>query len=55
MADSEPLLGSLPIVPDYLRNAASDAGEVVDYRDWQVPLGRRFRALKLGSCCAPTG
>jgi len=20
---------------------------VVDYRDWQVPLGRRFRALKL--------
>ena len=47
MADSEPLLGSLSIVPDYLRNAASDAGEVVDYRDWQVPLGRRFRALKL--------
>ena len=47
VADSEPLLGSLSIVPDYLRNAASDAGEVVDYRDWQVPLGRRFRALKL--------
>ena len=29
----------------YLRNAASDSGAVVDYRDWQVPLGRRFRAL----------
>ena len=26
---------------------ASESGEVVDYRDWQVPLGRRFRALKL--------
>jgi len=47
VADSAPLVGSLSIVPDYLRNAASDAGEVVDYRDWQVPLGRRFRALKL--------
>ena len=22
-------------------------GAVIDYRDWQVPLGRRFRALKL--------
>jgi aromatic-L-amino-acid/L-tryptophan decarboxylase len=33
-------------VPEYLRNAASDSGAVIDYRDWQVPLGR-FRALKL--------
>merc|ERR1711871_978165 len=32
---------------EYLRNAASDAGMVVDYKDWQLPLGRRFRALKL--------
>lgn len=32
---------------EYLRNAATDAGAVIDYRDWQVPLGRRFRALKL--------
>ncbi len=47
VADSAPLTDSLSIVPEYLRNAASDAGEVVDYRDWQVPLGRRFRALKL--------
>ena len=47
VADSAPLVSSLSIVPEYLRNAASDAGEVIDYRDWQVPLGRRFRSLKL--------
>ena len=47
VADSGLLLDSLSIVPEYLRNAASDAGEVIDYRDWQVPLGRRFRSLKL--------
>jgi aromatic-L-amino-acid decarboxylase len=47
VADREPLLDSLSILPEYLRNAASDAGEVIDYRDWQVPLGRRFRSLKL--------
>ena len=34
-------------MPEYLRTARSDAGEVVDFRDWQVPLGRRFRSLKL--------
>lgn len=45
--DREPLLDTLSIVPPYLRNAASDAGAVIDYRDWHVPLGRRFRALKL--------
>lgn len=45
--DRAPLLAALSITPEYLRNAASDAGEVIDYRDWQVPLGRRFRALKL--------
>ena len=33
--------------PEYLRNPASESGAVVDYRDWQPPLGRRFRALKL--------
>jgi aromatic-L-amino-acid decarboxylase len=37
----------LSVVPEYLRNTASDSGEVIDYRDWQVPLGRRFRSLKL--------
>ncbi|MBK5223112.1 MAG: aspartate aminotransferase family protein [Acidimicrobiia bacterium] len=47
VADRAALVGALSILPEYLRNAASDAGEVIDYRDWQVPLGRRFRALKL--------
>jgi aromatic-L-amino-acid decarboxylase len=47
VADRAELIGALTVLPEYLRNAASDAGTVVDYRDWQVPLGRRFRALKL--------
>jgi aromatic-L-amino-acid decarboxylase len=38
---------ALSILPEYLRNAATESGGVIDYRDWQVPLGRRFRALKL--------
>jgi aromatic-L-amino-acid decarboxylase len=45
--DAAALPAALTITPEYLRNEASDAGTVVDYRDWQVPLGRRFRALKL--------
>ena len=47
VADRKFLLDSLSVVPEYLRNPASDSGEVIDYRDWQVPLGRRFRSLKL--------
>ncbi|HEU0131443.1 MAG TPA: pyridoxal-dependent decarboxylase [Mycobacteriales bacterium] len=47
VADRAALTRALSIVPEYLRNAASESGAVVDYRDWQVPLGRRFRALKL--------
>ena len=47
VADRQPLLDTLQITPPYLRNTQSSSGEVVDYRDWQVPLGRRFRALKL--------
>lgn len=45
--DGDALPAALSITPEYLRNAATDSGEVVDYRDWQVPLGRRMRALKL--------
>lgn len=45
--DRASLIGSMSITPEYLRNKASDAGEVFDYRDWHVPLGRRFRSLKL--------
>lgn len=47
VADRKPLIEALSISPPYLRNEASESGEVVDYRDWHVPLGRRFRALKL--------
>ncbi|MDP9094708.1 MAG: aminotransferase class V-fold PLP-dependent enzyme [Actinomycetota bacterium] len=47
VADRSALIGALSILPEYLRNTATESGAVIDYRDWQVPLGRRFRALKL--------
>jgi aromatic-L-amino-acid decarboxylase len=47
VADREALIDTMSILPPYLRNTASDSGDVIDYRDWHVPLGRRFRALKL--------
>jgi len=47
VADRAALTGALSVLPEYLRNQATDSGAVLDYRDWQVPLGRRFRALKL--------
>ena len=47
VADRAALIGALSILPEYLRNRATTSGEVIDYRDWHVPLGRRFRALKL--------
>lgn len=45
--DRSVLIKSLSILPEYLKNQATESGAVTDYRDWQVPLGRRFRALKL--------
>ena len=47
VADRRPLIKTLSILPPYLRDSASETGAVIDYRDWHVPLGRRFRALKL--------
>ena len=47
VAQRKALIDALSILPDYLRNKATESGAVIDYRDWQVPLGRRFRALKL--------
>ncbi len=41
------LIKALSVLPEYLKNKATESGAVIDYRDWQVPLGRRFRALKL--------
>jgi aromatic-L-amino-acid decarboxylase len=45
--DRAALISALSILPEFLRNQASASGAVIDYRDWQVPLGRRFRSLKL--------
>jgi len=47
VADQHSLTSAMAIVPEYLKNAATESGQVIDYRDWMVPLGRRFRALKL--------
>jgi aromatic-L-amino-acid decarboxylase len=43
--DKESLLKTFEVLPEYLKTASR--GIVNDYRDWGVPLGRRFRALKL--------
>ncbi len=47
VADRAALIKTLSILPEYLKNEATESGAVIDYRDWQIPLGRRFRALKL--------
>ncbi len=47
VADRAALIQTLSVLPEYLRNQASESGAVIDYRDWHVQLGRRFRALKL--------
>jgi aromatic-L-amino-acid/L-tryptophan decarboxylase len=47
VADRRALIQTLSVLPEYLRNKATETGAVIDYRDWQIPLGRRFRSLKL--------
>jgi len=47
VANRAALVRTLSVLPEYLKNQASASGSVIDYRDWQIPLGRRFRALKL--------
>ena len=52
VADRAALIKTLSVQPEYLKNKASESGGgesggVFDYRDWHIPLGRRFRALKL--------
>jgi aromatic-L-amino-acid decarboxylase len=47
VADRKALIQALSVLPEYLRNQATESGAVFDYRDWQIPLGRRFRSLKL--------
>ncbi|GAB5496516.1 MAG: aspartate aminotransferase family protein [Phycisphaerales bacterium] len=46
-SDRRSLVNCMSVMPEYLRNKATDTGEVFDYRDWGVPLGRKFRSLKL--------
>jgi aromatic-L-amino-acid decarboxylase len=47
VADRAALIQTLSILPEYLRNKATESGAVIDYRDWHIQLGRRFRSLKL--------
>jgi len=47
VSDRKALIDTLSILPEYLRNQATESGAVFDYRDWHIPLGRRFRSLKL--------
>ena len=43
--DPDALIRTLTILPEYLKGSQQES--VIDYRDWGIPLGRRFRALKL--------
>ena len=43
--DAQALERTLSLVPTYLQSR--ETGHVIDYQNWSVPLGRRFRALKL--------
>jgi aromatic-L-amino-acid/L-tryptophan decarboxylase len=43
--DRDALLSAFSLTPEYLRTAHDE--QVVNYRDWGIQLGRRFRALKL--------
>jgi len=47
VANRQELINTFSILPEYLRNQATESGEVFDYRDWHIQLGRRFRSLKL--------
>lgn len=41
------LVSALSTNPEYLRNRLSDSNSVVDYKDWQIGTGRRFKSLRL--------
>ncbi len=45
LRDPAPQIGAMGLRPEYLRTQGAD--EVVNYNEWTLPLGRRFRALKL--------
>ncbi|TNN02314.1 aromatic-L-amino-acid decarboxylase [Takifugu flavidus] len=41
------LIGAFNVDPLYLKHENQESGLVTDYRHWQIPLGRRFRSLKM--------
>lgn len=41
------LTDSLDVTPEFLRTHHGDSGMVIDYRNWHLSLGRKFRSLKL--------
>ncbi|XP_016053820.1 PREDICTED: aromatic-L-amino-acid decarboxylase isoform X2 [Miniopterus natalensis] len=41
------LTGAFKLDPVYLQHSHQDSGLITDYRHWQLPLGRRFRSLKM--------
>ncbi|WP_157019004.1 pyridoxal phosphate-dependent decarboxylase family protein [Mesorhizobium xinjiangense] len=45
LADPDSLVKTLAIQPEFLKTHGRDG--VINYSEWTVPLGRRFRALKL--------
>ena len=45
LADPEMLVRTLAIQPEYLKTHGTDG--IINYSEWSLPLGRRFRALKL--------
>jgi aromatic-L-amino-acid decarboxylase len=45
LSDPAPQIRTLGLRPDYLQTQGMD--EIVNFNEWTVPLGRRFRALKL--------
>ena len=45
LADPRPQIRTLGLRPDYLQTQGMD--EITNFNEWTVPLGRRFRALKL--------
>ncbi|UBV45113.1 aspartate aminotransferase family protein (plasmid) [Deinococcus taeanensis] len=51
--DAQHLVRVMSTNPSYLQSAAD--GEVTNYRDWGIPLGRRFRALKLWTMLRTSG
>nr|XP_033786392.1 aromatic-L-amino-acid decarboxylase isoform X1 [Geotrypetes seraphini] len=41
------LIGAFKMDPLYLKHDHQESGLITDYRHWQIPLGRRFRSLKM--------